>query len=422
MAAKKRASAKQGPSSAAGGQEELLTDLKQFIRARGSRFLSDPNVSSIGIGYKEKNGRRSRELSLQFTVDRKVGPEEMESLATVEIPPVIDIGGGVEVPTDVVQRAYQPHVLVMAEGETPERQKRLTPVRPGVSVGNVKVSAGTLGCVVFDRNDGSPSVLSNWHVLNGRNGKLGDAVVQPGKADDSHLALNRLGALKRAHLGRIGDCAVSTITDRDFATDILGLDVTPAKTGEPQIDDKVVKSGRTTGVTHGVVSRPFVKVSINYGAPVGVREIECFEIGPDPKHPADGDEISLPGDSGSVWMFTTRSGKPTDVLAGLHFGGESDGDPEDRALACFPRAVFDELKVTLERPDPESLAAVTGYDPGFLAVPIGTPRLNPSIKEDAVQLDGSEVVPYTLLAGPQRVTAVRHLGGLERRRRPAQEA
>lgn len=395
MTARKRAPAKQRSASRAGGREELIGDLKHFVRTQGSRFLSDPNVSSIGIGYKEKNGRRSKELTLQFTVDRKVRPEELESLNTVRIPPVIDIGGGVEVPTDVVQRAYQPHFLVVAEGETPERQKRLTPVRPGASVGNVRVAAGTLGCVVFDRNDGSPSVLSNWHVLNGRGGELGDVVVQPGKADDSRLALNHLGTLKRAHLGKHGDCAVSTITDRDFATDILGLDVTPAKLGEPQIDDTVVKSGRTTGVTHGVVTRPFAKVRIDYGAPVGEREIECFEVGPDPRHPADTEEISLPGDSGSAWMFTTRTGRPTDVLAGLHFGGESDGDPEDRALACFPQAVFDELKITLDRPDAESLEAVTGYDPGFLAVPVATPRLNPSVKEDAVRLDGSEVVPYT---------------------------
>ncbi|QGV81748.1 DNA/RNA non-specific endonuclease [Streptomyces ficellus] len=395
MAANNRASAKSSPASGAGGQERLISDLKQYIRTQGSGYLSDPNVSSIGIGYKERNGQRSKELVLQFTVDRKVRPEAMEGLRTTHIPEVIDIGDGVEIPTDVIQRSYKPHFLVVAEGETPERQKRVVPVRPGVSVGNVKVSAGTFGCVVFDRNDGTPSLLSNWHVLNGRQGELGDTVVQPGKADDSRLALNRLGALKRAHLGRLGDCAVSTITDREFATDILGLDITPAHLGEPQIDDKVVKSGRTTGVTHGMVTRPFAKVSINYGAPVGVREIECFEIGPDPKHPADSNEISLPGDSGSVWMFTTRSGRPTDVLAGLHFGGESDEDPEERALACLPQAVFDELKITLTRPDPESLEAVTGYDPGFLAVPVGTPRLNASIKEDAVRLDGSEVVPYT---------------------------
>ncbi|MFK4599290.1 DNA/RNA non-specific endonuclease [Streptomyces pristinaespiralis] len=392
MAAKKRRSAGPGPSPS--GQDKLISDLKQFIRTRGPGFLSDPNVSSIGIGYKEKNGKRGKELALQFTVDKKVRPEGLDELRTAEIPATIDIGG-VPVPTDVVQRSYKPHFLVVAEGETPQRQKRVDPVRPGVSVGNIKVTAGTFGCIAFDRNDGSPCVLSNWHVLNGRKGELGDVVVQPGTADDSRIAMNRLGRLKRAHLGRVGDCAVSTVTDRAFTRDILDLDVTPTKLGEPQIDDKVVKSGRTTGVTHGLVRRPFALVGINYGGSVGVREIECFEIGPDPRHPADGDEISLTGDSGSVWMFTTRSGRPTDVMAGLHFGGEGDGDPEDRALACFPQAVFDELKITLVPPDPESLEALTGYDPGFLAVPIGTPRLNPSIKEDAVRINGSEVIPYT---------------------------
>ncbi|MEV7520518.1 DNA/RNA non-specific endonuclease [Streptomyces sp. NPDC091371] len=395
MATKKRTSAKPKAATSADGEEQLVTSLKQFIRTRGSGYLKDPNVSSIGIGYKEKDGKRGKELTLQFTVDQKVRPELVGDLSSVAIPKLIDIGGGVKVPTDVVQRSYKPHFLVVAEEQTPERQKRVVPVRPGVSVGNVKVSAGTLGCIVFDKNDGSTCLLSNWHVLNGRKGKLGDDVVQPGTADDSRLALNRLGSLRRSHLGRIGDCAVSTLTDREFDTDILDLGVTPAKLGEPQIDDKVVKSGRTTGVTHGVVTRPFAKVSIDYGSPVGVREIECFEISPDPGKPPDGDEISLPGDSGSAWMFTTRTGKPTDVLAGLHFGGEGDADPEDRALACFPQAVFQELKITLDRPALESLEAVTGYDPGFLSVPVGTPQLNPSIKADAVLLDGSEVIPYT---------------------------
>ncbi|MCX4528730.1 MULTISPECIES: DNA/RNA non-specific endonuclease [unclassified Streptomyces] len=397
MAAKKRtATATATPAAAsAGGQDKLITSLKQFIRAQGSGYLADPNISSIGIGYKETKGKRGKELSLQFTVDKKVRPEGVNGLRSAPIPAVIDIGGGVKVPTDVVQRSYKPHFLVVAEAETPDRQKRVDPVRPGVSVGNVKVSAGTIGCVVFDKNDGSSCLLSNWHVLNGRKGELGDDVVQPGKADDSRTALNRLGTLKRSHLGLVGDCAVSSITDREFDTAILDLGVTPAQLGEPQIDDKVVKSGRTTGVTHGVVSRPFARVSIDYGPPVGVREIDCFEIGPDPNKPADDGEISAPGDSGSAWLFKTRAGRPSDVLAGLHFGGESDGDPEERALACFPQAVFEELKITLQPPAPDSLEAVTGYDPGFLAVPIATPQLGAALKADAVQLAGTEVIPYT---------------------------
>ncbi|MEU8435575.1 DNA/RNA non-specific endonuclease [Streptomyces sp. NPDC029216] len=396
MTAKKRTSAASGAAATADGQEQLIASAKQYIRTHGSGYLKDPNISSIGIGYRETNGRRTKELTLQFTVDTKVTPEGLAPLHTREIPPVIDLGDGRTLSTDVIERSYQPHFLVVPEVPTPERQKRVDPVRPGVSVGSVHLHAGTLGCIVFDKNDGATCLLSNWHVLNGRKGRTGDAVVQPGTDDDSRFAANRLGVLRRAHLGTAGDCAVSTITERGVETGILGLGVTPKQLGEPHIDDKVVKSGRTTGITHGIVTRPFVKVRVPYGPPVGTKEIECFEIGPDPRHPAADGEISTHGDSGSAWMFKTRSGRPSDVLAGLHFGGEDASAPEDRALACFPRAVFEQLKVTLDRPaavSPESLT--TGYDPGFLAVPVATPSLNPAIKDTAVLLDGSEVIPYT---------------------------
>lgn len=38
---------------------------------------------------------------------------------------------------------------------------------------------------------------------------------------------------------------------------------------------------------------------------------------------------------------------------------------------------------------------MTGYDPGFLAVPIATPQLGAAVKADAVQFSGTEVIPYT---------------------------
>lgn len=396
MTAKKRTSATSGAAATADGQEQLLASAKQYIRTHGSGYLKDPNISSIGIGYRETKGRRTKELTLQFTVDTKVTPEGLAPLNTTQIPPVIDLGGGRTLRTDVIERSYQPHFLVVPEAQTPERQMRADPVRPGVSVGSVHLHAGTLGCIVFDKNDGATCMLSNWHVLNGRDGRTGDEVVQPGTDDDSRFAANRLGVLRRAHLGTAGDCAVSTITERGVDTDILGLGVTPKQLGEPHIDDKVVKSGRTTGVTHGIVTRPFAKVRVPYGPPIGTKEIECFEIGPDPRHPAPGGEISTHGDSGSAWMFKTRAGRPSDVLAGLHFGGEDESDPVDRALACFPRAVFEQLKVTLEPPAAASLESLTaGYAPGFLSVPVPTPSLHPSIKDTAVRIDGSEVIPYT---------------------------
>ncbi|CAL9575381.1 Nuclease [Streptomyces sp. enrichment culture] len=47
------------------------------------------------------------------------------------------------------------------------------------------------------------------------------------------------------------------------------------------------------------------------------------------------------------------------------------------------------------RPQSPESGLAAGYDPGFLAVAVPPPELEPQVKEDAVLLDGSEVVPYT---------------------------
>ena len=193
---------------------------------------------------------------------------------------------GVEVPTDVLERRYEPAFRVVAEPVTVERKVRLDPIVPGVSVGNVHVSAGTIGGVVYDRADGTPYVLSNWHVLHGPDGDLGDDVVQPGTHDDNRIERNRLGRLVRSHLGIAGDCAVASIEDREFDPAVIELGVVPTELGEPELGDTVVKSGRTTGVTRGIVRRVDTIAKIDYGGTVGVQNIGCFEIGPDPDHPA----------------------------------------------------------------------------------------------------------------------------------------
>lgn len=207
---------------------------------------------------------------------------------------------GVEVPTDVIQRRYQRAYKVTGENLGSLRKTRIDPVVPGVSVANKAETAGTLGCIVFDRVDGTPYVLSNWHVLHGPNGAIGDEVVQPGPHDDNRVQLNRLGTLVRSHLGEAGDCAIASIEDRSFETQILDLKVKVEELGEPELGDKVVKSGRTTGVTHGIVRRIHTLVKIDYGPPVGERAVGGFEIGPDEHNPAANGEISMGGDSGSV--------------------------------------------------------------------------------------------------------------------------
>lgn len=373
------------------------TALREFVRAHRADFLADPNITSIGIGHKVVGRRSTDVVCVQFTVATKVAPAEVEALGSEVIPEAVEVERR-RVPTDVLERAYAPSYLVVPEAAAHARRSRVDPVVPGVSIAGAGESAGTLGCIVWDTDTGAPHVLSNWHVLQGAGGAIGDEVLQPGRYDDNRSGRNRLGAVVRSHLGIAGDAAIASIEERGFDPAILDLDLAPTEIGEPELGDPVVKSGRTTGVTHGRVSRVDVVVRLDYGE-AGEHQVGGFEISPDPSRPPEGGELSDGGDSGSVWLFKAGNGRPTRVLAGLHFAGESDGrDSAETALACLPRSVFDKLGITLsaERAGEAAAAvAAAGYDDGFLTTPIGVPTLEPGVLDDAVLVDGDPVVAYT---------------------------
>jgi endonuclease G, mitochondrial len=368
--------------------------LRDYVRRHGPDFLADPNITSIGIGHKVVDGRRTDVVCVQFTVAAKVAPERVGELGSRLIPETVEVQS-TAVPTDVLERVYAPSYVVVPEAAPDARRTRVDPVVPGVSVAGVGESAGTLGCIVWDTASGRPHVLSNWHVLQGPGGAIGDEVRQPGPYDDNRAGHNRLGVVTRSHLGIAGDAAIATIEGRGFDPTVLDLGVVPTDLGEPELDDAVVKSGRTTAVTHGRVSRVDVIVRLDYGE-AGVHRVGCFEIRPDPERaPADG-ELSDGGDSGSAWLFETEDGRPAPVLAGLHFAGETDGrSSAEHALACLPRSVFDKLGITLSADVAARAAASAGYDERFLSTPVAVPTLTPDLAGDAVEVDGDPVVPYT---------------------------
>lgn len=268
-----------------------------------------------------------------------------------------------------------------------------------MSVANVGVTAGTFGCIVYDTADGTPYILSNWHVLHGNTGRIGDDIVQPGPRDDNRVNLNLVGKLVRSHLGAAGDCAVATIVGRNFTKKIFGLGVEVEQLGEPELGDKVIKSGRTTDITHGKVSRVNVMVKINYGGTIGEQAIGGFEIAPDENNPAPNNQISMGGDSGSVWLFKSSNGKPTKIMAGLHFAGEQPGDPNDHAIACYPASVFEKLGITITPPTSQVLdEAVSGlgYNSNFLpGNTVNIPILSAANDGNAYKKNGSSTVNYT---------------------------
>lgn len=378
-----------------------IDSLKKYIRQNAKRFLSKPNVNSVGIGYKITDGKRTNQLSVQFTVDRKVGLESLESLGTEEIPTTLTVDG-VEYPTDVIERSYEKSaravsVLNQLE-EAQDRKFFVDPIVPGVSVGHPTISAGTAGCVVYDAFNSEPLMLSNWHVLHGNHGEIGDPVAQPGPHDDNRVDQNIAGSLVRSHLGIAGDCAVARIDQRGLDDEIVGLGVTVDAIGEPDLGDKIVKSGRTTSVTHGVVARIHVVAQIDYGERFNpsVVAIGCFEIEPDPDLPADRGEISMGGDSGSAWIVKNDEGSASSMMVGLHFAGET-GDAPEQALACYPASVFEKLAIVPQPLDVVRPEAVRrGFSNSFLGNNIFFPRpLSQELKDDLLVVDGETVFHYT---------------------------
>ena len=399
-------SKRSGKSKRTGGSDnnfkkiQLKERLKTFVRARGPQYLEDPNITSVGIGYKIREGKESgsRELCVQFTVARKVDMDQLETLGSRAIPKTVDIDGD-SVPTDVIEREFRPSYELITPEAKDTRKQRLDPMVPGISVSHPTGTAGTLGTFVYELREGHACMLSNWHVLHTPHGTLGDAVVQPGPFDDNRILLNQAGKLLRSHLGVAGDCAIARIEDRGLDPSILGLDASINRLARPDLGDTVVKSGRTTGVTYGKVTRIETLTRINYGGDVGVQQIGGFEIGPDDDRPAPNNEISMGGDSGSVWLITDEDGSATDIMVGLHFAGEGRDNPDEHALACYAHAVFQKLEIGLEPPD-EHIAVVelggrAGYDRAFLGDMIPPPKLTGPRTRDVVKLGGSSLVHYT---------------------------
>ncbi|HJU39024.1 MAG TPA: DNA/RNA non-specific endonuclease, partial [Tahibacter sp.] len=382
--------------------DPTIERMKRFIRSRGSDYLKDDNVTSIGIGYRVVDGKPTKEVALQFCVQRKAAPEVLEALGEPPLPRNI-VFEGVALPTDVVQRSFRPGYVIVESLAKDDRKQRMDPVTPGISVANVNATAGTLGALVRDRLTGETVALSNWHVLHTTRGAIGDAVVQPGPWDDNRIDANRLGVLLRSHLGVAGDCAIASIEGRRREPNVLGVDVAVRRIGKPELDDPVVKSGRTTAVTYGIVTRIDTLTRIDYGDGV-VAQIGGFEIGPDPKRRAPANEISRGGDSGSTWLAMYPNGKPSDIAVGLHFGGDAEDSDGEFALACYAHAVFEKLEIEplpatgasdiahAEGTVREDLRA--GFSTSFLDFAVPEPGFKSHVRSDLATLGGAQRIDY----------------------------
>ncbi len=300
----------------------------------------DDNIIGVGHGNKLIRGKDTGRMAVIILVREKYRSKNSNS--SLFIPRKID---GLE--TDVVEVGNIKLLDIQSKrnNDTADtavdvlRTAKVRPAQPGMSIGHHKISAGTFGCLVKDRKSGLIYILSNNHVLaNLTNGsdersQKGDAIYQPGVYDGGNddavigylerfiplymtetlseckyanlfkdivnrivhfIKPNyRIQVLKRTEKYNDVDCAIAKISSsNDVKADvfecgkILGINnnVIPGM--------MVKKSGRTTGVTYGMVLATNVTLNVQ----ISDNEYAVFT------NQVLSSPMSMPGDSGSLVM------------------------------------------------------------------------------------------------------------------------
>ncbi|MEN5075953.1 hypothetical protein ABE437_19205 [Isoptericola cucumis] len=262
---------------------------------------------------------------------------------TAEVGPQVDVRRTGRIRTlEGKARPRPPVATALAAGET----DRVRPLRPGVSIAHVDVTAGTLGAFVARADEPDARyVLSNFHVLAGSpSAQEGDVVLQPGPADGGRDPADRVGTLSQ-----VAPLAPGEPATVDAALALLddGVGTDPAypvgrvtTTAEAVGRESVAKIGRTTALTAGTVTAiELDDVVVGYGDELGVLsfdgQIEVESTGEGP--------FSRGGDSGSLVY------REDGVALGLLFAGSETGGTNGTGLTyCNPiDAVLATLGVTL---------------------------------------------------------------------------
>ena len=109
--------------------------IEAAVRQVADEYLADPNVTSVGVGYRVKDGKPTDELVMQFTVKTKFEPQGLEAVSTRPIPETITVNG-IRFPTDVVERRYTTQPTAVDAPPKADRKRRLDTMVPGISIGN----------------------------------------------------------------------------------------------------------------------------------------------------------------------------------------------------------------------------------------------------------------------------------------------
>ncbi|MGH8011408.1 MAG: hypothetical protein ACREQ4_02760 [Candidatus Binataceae bacterium] len=228
------------------------------------------------------------------------------------------------------------------------------PIDLGVSGGNIKLGTkracctGTLGALVQDAN-GTQYILGNNHVLGRVNeAKPGEAIIQPGLADQTPLCFkNTSDAVAyfsrsitisfRPRINNVTDASIAQVIAGDVSSTgfIAGIgNISGAVESSPTPGELVQKTGRTTGYTEGMIQAVNVSLTRRQGGGIqytrechsraGVANfVDQIAIVPIGTFTA----FSMPGDSGSLVVNvpnTTPGQTPCPDAVALLFAENAD--------------------------------------------------------------------------------------------------
>lgn len=298
--------------------EERERGLEALRHARRA-VLAFEGVRGVDYGVARKEGEALEERAVRFHVAVKRSTRELK--ASQVLPKRIR---GVR--CDVLQAKYAPH--------TQSPRSPVDPLVAGVSVGTLPHrQTGTLGAFVRAIDTGDVCALSNWHVFAGSSSAAaGDAIVQPGLRDAGLTDPRKIGELMRwTDLSHGIDAAIAKLVV-DHRSETFGQTLRIKSIAFADVGMLIEKAGAVSGLTHAVVDGVEGSYQINYeGYGDGERWMDGIHLVADPSSPDA--EISLGGDSGSLWIE-----RSTGAAIGLHFAGEDHLGPTASYALAHPIA------------------------------------------------------------------------------------
>lgn len=296
-----------------------FSEAAAFKRRIARSVLKQSNVQAIGVGYRD--------------------PKHPEKGAAVLIYVDSFSPAAKKLPSKRASRASRVPIRILKAAKLRANSfsnRRIRPVRAGYSVGTTHVS-GTLGLIVADRHDPARRyILSNNHILtNPLNGTTRTATLQPGGQDRGRLPRDRVGTLDRVSLLRRRhpnyiDAALSIPIRNSIVNPRYPIAGTvPGHVTTYRVGDRFMKVGQSSGFRHGFVESVDTDVLVEYDRPLGILRFENQTM-------IRGDRpVSLPGDSGSVWLR-----RKDNYAAAVNFAGSDDGKvsvafPVDWAMQAF---------------------------------------------------------------------------------------